>query len=75
MEAVETGTQNCHRPPRRLLELRDRAEAHTEPLSGEGIQLWVDFEMEALRRGVDPDTGREELAAMVEPEEPEEKAA
>lgn len=51
--------------PRRLLWLRDRADAHAA-LDGEGIQKWLDFELEALRWGVDPDVGREELAALVE---------
>ena len=54
-----------HQIPRRLLRLRDRADAHTE-LDGEGIQRWLDYELEALRYGVDPDPGREELAALVE---------
>ena len=55
-----------HRIPRCLLGLRDRADAHPEPLSGEGLQLWLDYECEALRYGVDPDAGREELRALVE---------
>ena len=54
-----------HQIPRYLLGLRDRADAHAE-LDGEGIQRWLDYELEALRYGVDPDLGREELAAMVE---------
>ena len=55
-----------HEIPRCLLGLRDRADAHPNPLSGEGIQLWLDFECEAMRWGVDPDVGRNELAALVE---------
>jgi hypothetical protein len=54
-----------HRVPRCLLRLRERAEAHTE-LDGEGLGLWMDYELEALRFGVDPDVSREELAALVE---------
>ena len=54
-----------HGVPRCLLRLRDRADAHTE-LDGEGIQLWLDYECEALRWGVDPDLGRDELAAMID---------
>lgn len=54
-----------HRAPRCLLGLRDRAEAHTE-LDGEGVQLWVDYELEALRWGADPGVPRGELAALVE---------
>jgi hypothetical protein len=48
-----------------LLRLRERAEAHTE-LDGEGPALWMDYELEALRFGVEPDVSREELAALVE---------
>ncbi len=51
--------------PRCLLRLRDRADAHQE-FDGEGIQLWLDYELEALRCGVDPDVSRENLAALVE---------
>jgi len=47
------------------LRLRDRAEAY-EAFDGEGIQLWLDFECEAMRWGVDPDVSREELVALVE---------
>ncbi len=58
--------EEIHHPvPRCLLRLRDRADAHPE-LDGEGIQLWLDYELEALRFGVDPDVSREELAALVE---------
>jgi hypothetical protein len=35
-------------------------------LDGEGMQLWLDWELEALRWGVDPDVSRDELAALVE---------
>jgi hypothetical protein len=51
--------------PRCLLRLRERVEAHTE-LDGEGLALWMDYELEALRCGVDPDVSREELRALVE---------
>ena len=56
---VQHGIGRC------LLRLRDRAEERTE-IDGEGIQRWMDYECEALRYGVDPDTPRHELAAMVE---------
>ena len=49
--------------PAGLLELRERAEGHPEPLSGGGIQAWLDFEFEAMAHGVDPDANPEELAA------------
>ena len=55
-----------HEIPRCLLGLRDRAGAHPEPLSGEGLQLWLDYECEALRHGVDPDASRDELAALID---------
>jgi hypothetical protein len=54
-----------HRVPRCLLRLRDRADAHAE-LDGEGLQRWLDYELEALRWSVDPDISREVLAALVE---------
>jgi hypothetical protein len=54
-----------HGVPRCLLRLRGRADERTE-IDGEGIQRWMDYECEALRFGVDPDTPREELAARIE---------
>lgn len=54
-----------HRVPRCLLRLRDRADAHRD-LEGEGVQKWLDYEVEALRWGLDPDISREELATLVE---------
>ena len=53
-----------HEIPRCLLGLRGRADAHPNPLSSESLQLWLDYECEALRYGVDPDATREELAAL-----------
>ena len=55
-----------HGVPRCLLRLRDRADTCADPLSAEALALWMDYECEALRFGVDPDTPREELAAMIE---------
>ena len=55
-----------HEIPRCLLGLRDRADAHPDPLSGEGLQLWLDYECEAMRYGVDPDASRDELAALID---------
>jgi hypothetical protein len=49
-----------------LLWLRDRADSCADPLSAEALALWMDYECEALLFGIDPDTPREELAAMVE---------
>ena len=53
-----------HEVPRCLLRLRERAEA--AGLTGEGIELALEYEHEARRWGVDPDLSREELAALVE---------
>jgi hypothetical protein len=55
-----------HRVPRCVLRLRDRADACADPLSAEGLALWMDYELEALRFGVDPDMSRDELAALIE---------
>jgi hypothetical protein len=54
-----------HTVPQCLLRLRDRADAHPE-LDGEGLQLWLNYELEGLRFGVDPDLSREELEALIE---------
>ena len=69
-ESVRQGTDEAkrevyHAVPRSLLRFRDRADEH-HGLDGEAIQKWLDYELEALRWGVDPDVTREELAAMVE---------
>ena len=61
-----SGVEVHHRIPRCLLQMRDRADAHREPLSGGGLQAWLDYECEALRYSVDPDMGRDELAALIE---------
>jgi hypothetical protein len=55
-----------HRVARCVLGLRDRADACADPLSAEGLALWMDYELEVLRFGVDPDVSREELAALIE---------
>jgi hypothetical protein len=55
-----------HRVARCVLGLRERADACADPLSAEGLALWMDYELEALRFGVDPDMFREELAALIE---------
>ncbi len=64
MAALPSAVEVHHGIPRCLLGLRDRADAHAE-LDGQGIQKWLDYECEALRWGVDPDVGRDELAAMI----------
>jgi hypothetical protein len=55
-----------HRVPRCLLTLRDRAESCADPLSAEALASWMDYECEALRFGIDPDTPRDDLAAMID---------
>ncbi len=69
-ESLRQGTEQAkrevhHEIPRCLLRLRDQADTHPR-LDGEGVQLWLDYELEALRWGVAPDISREELAALVE---------
>lgn len=54
-----------HRVPRCVLGLRERAEEHPG-MDGEGLQKWMDYELEALACGVDPNLSREEPAALVE---------
>jgi hypothetical protein len=53
-----------HTIPRCLLRLRDRAEGAT--LDGEGIEMWLQYEHEAMRYGVDPDISRDDLAALID---------
>ena len=57
-------TEVHHRIPRCLLRLRDKAD--TAPLDGEGIELWLEYEVEAMRYGMDPDVSREDLAALID---------
>lgn len=54
-----------HEIPRCLLGLRDRADEHTE-LDGAALQAWLDFELEAMRWGVDPDISRDDLTALID---------
>jgi hypothetical protein len=64
-EAQDAKREAHHAVPRCLLRLRDRADEHHD-LDGAAIQKWLDYELEALRWGVDPDVSREALAAMVQ---------
>lgn len=64
-ETQEAKREVHHAVPRCLLRLKDRADDHPE-LDGEGIQRWLDYELEALRWGVDPDVSREDLVSLVE---------
>jgi hypothetical protein len=62
---VTTAREVHHRVPRCLIGLRERAYAGSR-IDGEGIQAWMDWELEAARYGVDPDVSRERLAELVE---------
>ena len=53
--------------PRCLLTLRERADS--SGLDGEGIQAWVEWEMEAMRWRVPVEIDRAELEALVEASE------
>lgn len=65
MGAPTTRTEEVHhRVPRCLLSLRDRADA--AGFDGGGIELWMEYEHEAARYGVDVSILREELAKLVE---------
>jgi hypothetical protein len=44
--------------------LRDRTDE--APLDGEGREIWLDYECEAARYGVDSDISREELANLID---------
>lgn len=53
-----------HEVPRCLLRLRDRLDAH-RGIDAEGWGLWDQWQDECWRYGVDPEIGRDELAALV----------
>ncbi len=52
-----------HVVPRCLLALHEKANGTS--LDGEGIQAWVEWEMEAMRWGVPIEISRDELEALV----------
>ena len=54
-----------HRVARCVLGLRDKADACADALSAEGLALCMDYELDALRFGVNPDMSREELAVLI----------
>ncbi len=56
-----------HAAPRCLLTLHERANGL--PLDGEGIQAWVEWEMEAMRWRVPVEIARSELEALIEASE------
>lgn len=57
-------TENHHAAPRCLLTLHERANG--SPLDGEGIQAWVEWEMEAMRWRVPVEISRGDLEELVE---------
>jgi hypothetical protein len=56
-----------HAAPRCLLTLHERANGSS--LDGEGIQAWVEWEIEAMRWRVPVEIAREDLEALVEASE------
>ncbi len=61
---MDVPTEIHHTVPQCLLRLRDRADAAL--LDGEGIELWLEFEYEASRYGLDPDMSCGDLAALID---------
>ena len=57
-------TEIHHIVPQYLLRLRDRAE--NALLNGEGIELWLEYEHEAMRYGVDAEISGEDLEELIE---------
>jgi len=57
-----------HAAPRCLVPLHERANGGTE-LDGEGIQAWLEWEMEAMRWRVPIEISRDELGRLVEASE------
>src|SRR5215212_11227115 len=53
-----------HAAPRCLLSLHERANGTS--LTGEGIQAWVEWELEAMRWRVPVEISRDDLRALVE---------
>jgi hypothetical protein len=53
-----------HAAPRCLISLHEKANGTS--LDGEGIQAWVEWEMEAMRWRVPVEIAREDLEALVE---------
>ncbi len=61
---MATGKPKVHHvAPRCLLTLHEKA--HGTSLDGEGIQAWLEWEMEALRWGVPIEISRADLEALV----------
>ena len=58
-------TEVHHRVPQCLLRLHEQVHVPGD-LDAEALAAWFEWEMEAMRYGVDPDVDRDELAAIVE---------
>jgi hypothetical protein len=54
-----------HAAPRCLISLHERANGSSS-LDGEGIQAWIEWEMEAMRWRVPIEISRDDLEALVE---------
>jgi hypothetical protein len=62
-----SGEELHHAAPRCLLSLHEKANGAA--LDGEGIQAWVEWEMEAMRWRVPVEISREDLKTMIEASE------
>ncbi len=63
MAASNGATERHHAAPRCLISLHEKA--NNGSLDGEGIQAWVEWEMEAMRWRVPVEIPREDLEALV----------
>ena len=59
--------EDCRGIPRSLLTLHEKASGTS--LDGEGIQAWVEWEMEAMHLGVPIEISRDDLEVLVNPSE------
>ena len=64
MAAHDYRVELHHAAPRCLLSLHEKANCSS--LDGEGIQAWLEWEMEAMRWRVPVQISREDLEALVE---------
>src|SRR3712207_9254669 len=60
-------SETHHAAPRCLIKLHEKANG--SPLDGEGIQAWVEWEIEAMRWRVPVEICREDLEELVEASE------
>ena len=64
MDAYRKPEELHHAAPRCLVSLHEKANGTS--LDGEGIQAWVEWEMEAVRWRVPVEISRDDLEALVE---------